>query len=714
MSPLFLVDRAGGMGQAPGMARKNNPGVNPMRAAGDGVLETPSHAGFMDIAKQNVEMWATDSVMTQDFNTGKARMNEEIAHRHGLTFLPAILRPVLRFYLFIAVIPAWIFASPTLLAQVPPFIITQPQSTNAVAGDSAGLSVVAGGTEPLFFQWQFDGTNLDGATDSTLDFSDISTNQNGIYDVVISNTYGVVTSQIAVVTAFNITIHWTGGGDGVSWNDPNNWNTGLLPTSADSILIGAGSETITNVPNNLVLSNMICQSPFALTGNLTVSGAVEITPTLSLSSGISITASGSNAWFLGAGAGSATAVNFTSGQGALMSFPGLTYMNNPNIGQIIYLEAGPGAVLDLSSVQQMWAINAASQIQVIPQAGAVVNLSGLTNVSSGDVSFFASYTKSIVNLDGLQTFSGWACAMNAQSGGEILATNLNSISGVSLYVDSSSTLALSNLMTIGNPNIGQIIYLEAGPGAGLDLSSVQQMWAINAASQIQVIPQAGAVVNLSGLTSVSSGDVHFFASYSKTMINLSGLLTFTGPGSLTQSGGGLIETNGGTVYQDVSLYLAPAILAQPQGATVFDSSSVAFSVLVDGSDPLSYQWLLNQTNILTGETNATLSYPCVSFADAGSYTVVVANIYGSITSAFATLTVIEGPDILAVNQSGNSLTFTWNAVSNQTYQIQTATNLTQTDWTTLGGAITATNSTSTISEPIGINAQQFYRVVVLQ
>jgi hypothetical protein len=71
------------------------------------------------------------------------------------------------------------------------------------------------------------------------------------------------------------------------------------------------------------------------------------------------------------------------------------------------------------------------------------------------------------------------------------------------------------------------------------------------------------------------------------------------------------------------------------------------------------------------------------------------------------------PLIQTVKQSGNSFTFTWSAPTNQTYQIQYTTNLTQSNWTALGGAFMGTNSTMTTSEPIGADAQQFYRVMVL-
>jgi hypothetical protein len=52
-------------------------------------------------------------------------------------------------------------------------------------------------------------------------------------------------------------------------------------------------------------------------------------------------------------------------------------------------------------------------------------------------------------------------------------------------------------------------------------------------------------------------------------------------------------------------------------------------------------------------------------------------------------------------------------MANQQYQIQTKTNLTQPNWTTLGSVLTATNSSMTTAASIGANSQQFYRVVLL-
>ncbi len=53
---------------------------------------------------------------------------------------------------------------------------------------------------------------------------------------------------------------------------------------------------------------------------------------------------------------------------------------------------------------------------------------------------------------------------------------------------------------------------------------------------------------------------------------------------------------------------------------------------------------------------------------------------------------------------------TWSAVPPQKYQIQYKTNLAQTNWFGLGGPITATNGTMSVSDNISLEAQRFYRI----
>jgi plastocyanin len=81
-----------------------------------------------------------------------------------------------------------------------PAILSPPQSTNVVSGGSVEFSVVAAGAPPLTFQWQFNGVDIPGATNSTLVISNATTSNDGNYIVVVSNPFSSVASPPAKLT----------------------------------------------------------------------------------------------------------------------------------------------------------------------------------------------------------------------------------------------------------------------------------------------------------------------------------------------------------------------------------------------------------------------------------------------------------------------------------------------------------------------------------
>jgi Leucine-rich repeat (LRR) protein/alpha-tubulin suppressor-like RCC1 family protein len=83
----------------------------------------------------------------------------------------------------------------------------------------------------------------------------------------------------------------------------------------------------------------------------------------------------------------------------------------------------------------------------------------------------------------------------------------------------------------------------------------------------------------------------------------------------------------------------PVILSQPQSRTNVVGTTATFSVVASGTEPLTYQWLFGG-GPLTNATNATLILTSVQAAQAGGYSVVVSNGYGSVTSTVATLRVM--------------------------------------------------------------------------
>jgi Immunoglobulin domain/PAS fold len=82
----------------------------------------------------------------------------------------------------------------------------------------------------------------------------------------------------------------------------------------------------------------------------------------------------------------------------------------------------------------------------------------------------------------------------------------------------------------------------------------------------------------------------------------------------------------------------PASQQYPENA----GSTAVFSVGVSGSHPLWFQWEKNGAP-LVGATNASLTLLNVAAADAGNYTVVVTNLYGSAVSSPAVLVVGSAP-----------------------------------------------------------------------
>ena len=80
-----------------------------------------------------------------------------------------------------------------------PFVVTQPVSQGSSGGSPVSFSVIANGTPTLAYQWRLNGTNISGATRTSLTIASPSSANSGGYAVRISNNYGAVTSAIATL-----------------------------------------------------------------------------------------------------------------------------------------------------------------------------------------------------------------------------------------------------------------------------------------------------------------------------------------------------------------------------------------------------------------------------------------------------------------------------------------------------------------------------------
>ena len=95
---------------------------------------------------------------------------------------------------------------------------------------------------------------------------------------------------------------------------------------------------------------------------------------------------------------------------------------------------------------------------------------------------------------------------------------------------------------------------------------------------------------------------------------------------------------------------APVITAQPESLTVYTNTPAIFNVTALSAAPLSYQWWKG-TSPLGGQTDASLSIGNAQLSDAGSYSVVITNIYGAVTSSVANLAVLTAMVSLSAYES---------------------------------------------------------------
>jgi hypothetical protein len=80
----------------------------------------------------------------------------------------------------------------------PVIVTSSPQNQSAGPGTNVNLAVSATGSTPIDYVWQFNGTNIPGATNGTLAINNMQASEAGTYSVVLSNAVSVVSAQAVV------------------------------------------------------------------------------------------------------------------------------------------------------------------------------------------------------------------------------------------------------------------------------------------------------------------------------------------------------------------------------------------------------------------------------------------------------------------------------------------------------------------------------------
>ena len=88
-------------------------------------------------------------------------------------------------------------------------------------------------------------------------------------------------------------------------------------------------------------------------------------------------------------------------------------------------------------------------------------------------------------------------------------------------------------------------------------------------------------------------------------------------------------------------------MTQPQSQTNFGGNTLIFQTTLTGTAPMTFQWRKGATPLaddgrISGSTSSNLVIANLALSDAGIYSLVASNAYGSATSSNATLTVLIG------------------------------------------------------------------------
>ncbi|HEV2696325.1 MAG TPA: FG-GAP-like repeat-containing protein [Verrucomicrobiae bacterium] len=628
-----------------------------------------------------------------------------------------------------------------------PFVAAQPYGQTNLAGTLATFTVSAAaptGSQLFSYQWRLSGTNLPTATNNILNLPSVALSQSGIYDVVITNSAGSVTSSPAVLSVRAIYVVVNGlvptgpvtAVTSATVSFTSAFQNGFVFYTLDGSTPSINS-TLYSGPFNV--SNAVVVQAMALSGDFSQSGlssavAIQIVGPLNVTTpgGGSVTANGypisaatnyvsgapitltatpSNGWsfigWQGGASGNANPlnINFSQPNSIQAIFGTVVTTNMLGNGTVAFSQPNPipfGTALKVSAVpvsgSYLLAWSGAASGTNTPTTVTVTNPNPVVGALFVSVPA-GSYSLSVV-IVGSGSVSNNPTRSYYNSGDSVILKATNG-PGVSFLGWSQDAVALTNTITVVMTN-NKVIVATFGvvPTVGVTPTN-QTIFAgsnllISATAngpaplayqwQKNLVPVAGAT-NASYVVSNSApADA---GSYVVVVTNSSGAVT--------------------SVVASVTVIGFPTITNQPPALTVVTNGHAAsFAVGAYGWPNLAYQWRLNGTKV-NGANSATLTVTNAFAVNAGTYAVVITNVYGSVTSSPAVLTVIPLGIMTPAKLVNGQYQLTFDTATGVTYTVQYSTDLkTWYPLLTLGG----TGSPVTLADPAG-NGRRFYRISMM-
>jgi outer membrane protein assembly factor BamB len=527
-------------------------------------------------------------------------------------------------------------------------ILVPPTDLEGALGASTKLGVIAGGSQPLSYQWQKDGQDLvdservEGANRSVLRLVNLHPEDAGLYRVDVSNAAGSTLSPEARLTlraGIPGELRWSYAADGPISSSPaigadgtvyvGSWDkkvyalngaTGakkwefMTGDSVDSSpAIGADGTVYVGSQDNKVYA--LDGATGALKWNFLAGYWNDSSPAIGADGTVYVGSFDGKVYALD-GATGAKKWEFLTGD-SVDSSPAIGAEGTVYVGsrdKIVYaLNGATGAkkweFLTGDSVDSSPAIGAEGTVYVGSGDGKVYALNRATGAKrweflTGDLAgsspaigadgtvYVGSYDSKVYALDGITGVKRWEFV----TGGAIFSSPAIGVDGT-VYVGSMDD---------------KFYALDRATGA--------MKWEFVTGENIDSSPAIGADSTIY----VGSND--------------GGLYALFGSSPLADSPWPMRGRN--PLHTGRAISDAPLILLQPVGITATPGSSVLLSVLAEGRGTLRYQWRLNGQT-LPGADQFTLTLEQVSQADVGEYEVVVSNDHASVTSIPAALSLIS-------------------------------------------------------------------------
>ena len=139
------------------------------------------------------------------------------------------------------------------ISQLPPAILVPPTNQSVALGQNATLSVTVRSYAPLSYQWQFNGSDLPGATNPSLTWPAVGLGSDGFYSVRVSNAYGSVASapaRLSVDASSALPFYFADfeSAAGLEWSTTNR---DVTPIGARHFLGQLSNQTVTLSLTNL-------------------------------------------------------------------------------------------------------------------------------------------------------------------------------------------------------------------------------------------------------------------------------------------------------------------------------------------------------------------------------------------------------------------------------------------------------------------------------